>query len=95
MFSGLFPRAAMIILWIARPDRIDETFSSVVWPVLGIIFLPFATLIYTLLWVPGRGVTSWDWWWVGFAALLDVVHLLSGAGDRRRARRRASADYVG
>jgi hypothetical protein len=49
IFAGAFPRLAVLILWIARPERVDAAFSSFLWPLLGIVFLPFATLIYLLL----------------------------------------------
>ena len=52
MFAGLFPRLALFILWIARPARIDAAFDTFLWPLLGIIFLPFATLMYVLLYTP-------------------------------------------
>jgi hypothetical protein len=55
LFGGLFPRLALLILWIARPARIDAAFDTWLWPLLGIIFLPFATLIYVLLYLPGGG----------------------------------------
>jgi hypothetical protein len=42
-------------LWIARPARIDAAFDTFRWPLLGIVFLPFATLLYVLLSIPGRG----------------------------------------
>ena len=55
VFAGMFPRFALIIFWIARPERMDATFTTFLWPLLGIIFLPFTTLIYVLLWSPGHG----------------------------------------
>ena len=82
LLGGLFPRLALLILWIARPARIDAAFDGFLLPLLGIIFLPFATLIYVLLYTPGRGVTGWDWFWVVLAALLDVGH--GGASARQR-----------
>jgi hypothetical protein len=87
IFAGLFPRIALVIFWIARPDRMDDTFTTLVWPVLGIIFLPFTTLIYVLLWRPGIGVTGSDWLWVGVAVLLDIAHWGASAGSRGRAGR--------
>jgi hypothetical protein len=84
LLGGLFPRLALLIVWIARPARIDAAFDTWLWPLLGIIFLPFATLIYVLLYVPGRGVTGWDWFWVVLAGLLDVGHWGSGASQRNR-----------
>jgi hypothetical protein len=82
LLGGLFPRLALLILWIARPARVDAAFDGWLLPVLGIIFLPFATLIYVLLYTPGRGVTGWDWFWVVLAAILDIGHW--GASARQR-----------
>jgi hypothetical protein len=93
MFAGLFPRLALFILWIARPARIDAAFDTFLWPLLGIIFLPFATLMYVLLYTPGRGLIGWDWFWVGLAALLDIGHWVAGATQRNQlpGRRTATA----
>ena len=84
MFAGLFPRLALFILWIARPARSDAAFDTFLWPLLGIIFLPFATLMYVLLYTPGRGLIGWDWFWVGIAALLDIGHWVASASQRNQ-----------
>jgi hypothetical protein len=84
MFAGLFPRLALFILWIERPARIDAAFDTFLWPLLGIIFLPFATLMYVLLYTPGRGLIGWDWFWVGIAALLDIGHWVASASQRNQ-----------
>jgi len=84
LFAGMFPRFALVIFWIARPDRMDEVFTSLVWPVLGIIFLPFTTLIYVLLWQPRVGVTGSDWFWIALAVVLDVAHWGASARQRRQ-----------
>ena len=84
IFCGLFPRLAVVILWIARPERVDAAFSTFLWPLLGIIFLPFATLIYLLLYTPGRGLSGWDWFWVVLAALLDIGHWGASATQRNQ-----------
>jgi hypothetical protein len=86
LLGGLFPRLALLILWIARPARVDAAFDTWLLPLLGIIFLPFATLIYVLLYTPGRGVTGWDWFWVGLAAFLDLAHWGAGASQRNQLR---------
>ena len=39
---------------------------------LGIIFLPFTTLMYTLAYIPGIGLTGWGWFWVILGVLLDM-----------------------
>ena len=55
IFGGLFPRLGLFIIWIVRPVLVDAAFNTFIWPLLGIIFLPFATLIYVLLYTPGVG----------------------------------------
>jgi hypothetical protein len=75
IFAGMFPRLADIIIWIARPVMFNAAFGgSWLWPILGIIFLPFTTLMYIILWSPGIGLTGWDWLWLILAVVLDVTH---------------------
>ena len=74
MFSGLFPRLALLIVWIARPVLVGAAFNTFLLPLLGIIFLPFATLIYVIVYTPGVGVVGFDWFWVLLALLLDIGH---------------------
>ena len=81
MFAGIFPRMALLIVWIARPKMVDAAFDTWIWPLLGLLFLPFATLIYVILWRSG-GLDGWDWAWVVLAGLLDISHW--GAGARKR-----------
>lgn len=69
----------------------DDTFTTFLWPLLGIIFLPFATLIYVLLYVLGIGVTGSDWWWVALAALLDLSHWSAMASQRTEMPRSGAA----
>jgi hypothetical protein len=82
LFAGVFPRLALLIIWIARPALVAAAFNTFLLPLLGIIFLPFATLIYVLLYTPGVGLVGWDWFWVILAVLLDIGHW--GAGYTQR-----------
>jgi hypothetical protein len=91
IFAGMFPRFALLIFWVARPERMDDTFTTLLWPLLGVIFLPFTTLIYVLLYVPGPGVTGWDWWWIALALVLDVGHWGASASQRGDVSHRRSA----
>jgi hypothetical protein len=75
MFGGLFPRLALLILWIARPVLVDAAFTTFILPLLGIIFLPFTTLIYVIVYVPNVGLPGWGLIWVLLALLLDIGHL--------------------
>lgn len=74
MMAAFFPRVADIILWIARPNAFLAPFGGAwIWPLLGIIFLPFTTLFYVFLWSP-LGLTGWDWLWIVLAVLMDISH---------------------
>ena len=75
LFAGMFPRLGTLFIWIARPNMFSAAFGgSWFWPILGIIFLPFTTLMYVILWSPGIGLTGWDWMWLILAVLIDVGH---------------------
>ncbi len=80
LFAVFAPRVLDILLWIARPTVFLAPFNGG-WflPLLGIIFLPFTTLMYVLLWTPGIGLTGWDWMWLILAVICDVMHYSSTA----------------
>jgi hypothetical protein len=83
LMAGFFPRLATFFVWIARPNMFSAAFNgSWLWPILGIIFLPFTTLMYVILWSP-TGLTGWDWMWLILAVLLDVMHYSSTAYSNR------------
>jgi hypothetical protein len=77
MFAGLaasFPRVGLLIIW-AFTDWVDIAFDTWFWPLLGLIFLPFATLMYVLVDVSTIGsINLGGWLLIGLAALFDVMH---------------------
>jgi len=83
LFAGFFPRLAFLMVWILRPRMVDAAFDSWIIPLLGIIFLPFATLIYTILYATGGSLSGWEWFWVVIAGLLDLTHWGAGMARRR------------
>jgi hypothetical protein len=83
ILAGLFPRVAFAIYWIARPAVVDAAFGTFIVPLLGLIFLPFTTLMYTILWTSGKGISGWDWLWIGIAFVLDLGHYGSSAYGNR------------
>jgi hypothetical protein len=91
ILAFLGPRFANIIWWIANPVRwVGSTelsaFDSALWPILGILFLPWTTLMYVLVF-PG-GVGGWDWLWLGLAVLGDIgMYAGGGVGNRDRLAR--------
>ena len=86
IFAGAFPRLALVIIWLVRPAFVDAAFDTWIWPLLGIVFLPFATLMYVIFYTPGVGLVGWEWFWVIFAGLLDLSHLAASVYERTRAR---------
>ena len=75
MFMGMFPRAGTLLIWLARPNLFSAAFGgSWFWPILGIIFLPFTTLMYVILWTNGTGIAGFDWFWLVLAVVLDIGH---------------------
>jgi hypothetical protein len=81
LFLG--PRVADVIWWIANPSRWDLAFNSVVWPILGIIFAPWTTLMYMIVFA--GGVNGLEWLWFGLGILADVgMYVGGGAGNRDR-----------
>jgi hypothetical protein len=83
LLAGMFPRLALFIVWVAKPALVAAAFSTWLVPLLGIIFLPFATLIYVILYTPGLGLTALEWFWVILAALFDIAHLTASIARRR------------
>ena len=82
MIAGIFPRLGTIFIWIARPQLFSAAFSSWIWPVLGIIFLPFTTLMYVILWPP-TGLHGFDWFWLFMAVVIDLMHWSSTVYQNR------------
>jgi hypothetical protein len=92
--AGFFPRIAFFILWVARPVRVEAAFDGWLIPLLGLIFFPFATLIYVLLYTPGVGLTGWDWCWVVLAGVFDVAHWAASATQRNKLGRAQPQDLA-
>jgi len=83
----LGPRLALVIWWFIRPIRFATAFGSLIWPIAGIIFLPWTTLTYAILWKPIVGVVGLDWIFLAIALIADFASYGGGAyGNRDRFR---------
>jgi hypothetical protein len=71
LLFGLGPRVGLALVWIFG-DRVDRAFDSWIWPLLGLIFLPWTTLMYVLVWGPG-GVGGGEWILVALGVVLDIA----------------------
>jgi hypothetical protein len=84
ILGAFAPRIALIFLWLFTP-LVFRAFGSFIAPLIGLILLPFTTLIYVLVYIPGVGLTSWGWFWVILALLIDIGTYSGGAyGYRKR-----------
>ena len=83
MTAAFAPRLVLILMWIVGP-RINAAFDTWIWPLLGIIFLPYTTIMYVLVWSPVTGVTGWDWIWLLLGVMLDVMKWGQIANNRRQ-----------
>ncbi len=72
MLAAFAPRLVLIFMWIVGP-RVNSAFDTWIWPVLGLIFAPYTTIFYVLVWSPATGVTGWDWVWIGMGVVLDLM----------------------
>jgi hypothetical protein len=72
LFAALGPRFAIIAMWLFG-DRVDHAFGSALWPLLGLFFAPWTTLLYLLAWSPVGGVSGAEWLLVGLGVALDLA----------------------
>ncbi len=85
----LGPRFAGIIWWIIKPIRwVGETnasaFGSIIWPILGLIFLPWSTLMYVAV-APGGINGLFEWGFLILAVVIDIgAYTGGGFGNRKR-----------
>ena len=84
----LGPRFFGAIWWLVQPARWEIAFRGFpmdnlwwIWPILGIVFLPWTTIMFVIV-SPG-GVTGWDWLWMAFMLGADIVSYGGGAGRKR------------
>jgi hypothetical protein len=83
MGAAFAPRLVLIIMWIFG-RRINAAFNNFIVPLLGIIFLPYTTIMYVLVWSPATGVSGWDWLWIAMGVLLDIMKWGQIANNRRQ-----------
>lgn len=80
----LGPRIGGLFWWLFRPVRWNATFGSIIWPILGLIFLPWTTLMYVAV-APGGVVGIFEWGFLILAFIIDIgAYGGGGYGNRSR-----------
>ncbi len=94
IFLVLGSRIALLLWWLADPQRFDLAFKDLglpgvayaipvwIWTVLGGIFLPWTTLAYLLVFPDG--VVGYEWLVLGIGLLIDVAGHGGGYHHRHR-----------
>ena len=70
--ASVAPRIVFLFMWLVG-NRVNVVFDTWIWPLLGVIFIPYTTIMYVLVWTPGVGVAGWDWVWIGLGLMLDIM----------------------
>jgi len=78
------PRVVNVLWWLLRPGVYAVAFgNNIILPILGIIFLPWTTLMYVLAF-PG-GLSGLDWIFIGIGFIADVASYGgSGYGGKKQ-----------
>ena len=68
----LGPRLALFMWWVFG-SKVDAAFDTWIWPLLGLIFLPWTTLAYVLAWGPMNAVSGAGWLVVALGFAADIA----------------------
>jgi hypothetical protein len=85
----VFPRLALLLVWLFGGTYLDRAYGSVLLELLGFLFLPLTTLTYAYAHnslSAGGQVSSLGWLLTALAVLVDVGIIGSHQRQRRRAR---------
>jgi hypothetical protein len=77
----LGPRFALAFWWIFG-NKVDVAFESWIWPLLGLIFLPWTTLAFVIAWQPGGISGNWDVLLIVIGVALDVLTYMHRAAAK-------------
>ena len=79
----LGPRVLNALLWLFWPQFSLAFKTEFLGPILGIIFLPWTTLMYVLVWTP-TGVQPFGWFLIGLGFFADIASYLGGGYGNRK-----------
>ena len=99
MTAAVAPRLVLILAWVFG-DRWDAVWQGeYIWPLLGIIFLPYTTIMYLLVWSPallgGSSIEGWDWMWIIMGIFLDLWKWSQVIANRKEATTQTQKYYPG
>ena len=95
--AAIAPRVVLILAWIFS-DRWPIVWGdNFLWPLMGIIFLPYTTIMYMLAWSPavagGGNIEGWDWLWIILGVFLDIMKWGQMLANRKEAQTQTMKYY--
>jgi hypothetical protein len=86
IIGALWPRLALIFIWLFKPAIPNAAFHTTLYPVLGLIFLPTTTLTYELIkyYHPSHSIDNGYLLFLALAFLYDLGHVGLGMRGRKR-----------
>ena len=95
--AAVAPRLVLILAWIfgSRWDAVWQ--GDILMPLLGIVFLPYTTIMYLLVWSPaiagGGNIEGWDWMWIVMGLFLDFMKWSQMFANRKEATKQGQKYY--
>ena len=77
------PHVILILAWIFSTRWPLVWGGDFIVPFLGIVFLPYTTIMYMLVYTP-KGIEGWDWIWILLGVTLDIVKWTGIANNRKQ-----------
>lgn len=91
--AAVAPRVILILAWIFSNRWPLVWGGDFIVPLLGIIFLPYTTIMYMLAYQVPIGVEGFEWLWVVLGLFLDLWKYAQMAANRKQATATAQQYY--
>lgn len=83
-FALAMPRVALVLVWLFS-SLLQTSYSTILWPILGLIFAPLTTLAYAFAVQQSGGHVAGFWLvLVIFAVLVDLGLLRTGSAKKKK-----------
>ena len=82
LIAVLSPRLAIVLLWLFT-NYVDRAFAGFFLPLVGLIFLPWTTLLYVLVDVAPGPIHVAGWIVIGLGVLIDLNSWAQARSSRR------------
>jgi hypothetical protein len=91
--AAVAPRIVLVLAWIFSARWPVVWQGDFLMPLLGIIFLPYTTIMYLLTWSLTGGIEGWDWMWIIIGLFLDFMKWSQMFANRKEAANQTQKYY--